>query len=240
MPVGNLPGWTQVFAEDFTTDAALGSFTNTSSDSTTLSAPSAYASKWTSYPNNWKDTSKNGTYDAAKTLSVSNGNLDIFLHSENGVHFVAAPMPVLPVMTYGRYSVRFQADAVPGYKTAWLLWPDSEIWPADGEIDFPEGDLSGTDSIHGFMHFASASGGQDAFDSGAKYSGWHVATIDWTPGKVVYYLDGKVIGTSTTMVPSRPMHWVLQTESQLSGGAPADSSAGHVRIDWVTAYTYAG
>ena len=32
------------------------------------------------------------------------------------------------------------------------------------------------------------------------------------------------------------MHWVLQTETQLSGGAPSDSAAGHVYIDWVTAY----
>jgi hypothetical protein len=32
------------------------------------------------------------------------------------------------------------------------------------------------------------------------------------------------------------MHWVLQTETQLSGGPPADSAAGNVQIDWVTAY----
>ena len=63
--------------------------------------------------------------------------------------------------------------------------------------------------------------------------------MEWTPGSLVFILDGTVIGTSTTHVPSAPMHWVLQTETQLSGGAPADSAAGHVQIDWVTAYTYA-
>jgi hypothetical protein len=32
------------------------------------------------------------------------------------------------------------------------------------------------------------------------------------------------------------MHWVLQTETQLSGGAPSDSAAGHVQIAWVAVY----
>jgi hypothetical protein len=224
MPVGNLPGWTQVFADDFTKPAALGSFLTT------------YGSTWGAYPSPWPDTSGNGRYDPAKTLSAAGGLLDIYLHSENGIHYVAAPEPKLPTMTYGRYSIRFQADAAPAYKTAWLLWPDDGIWPAHGEIDFPEGNLD--QNISGFAHWASTSGGQDAFPTSATYATWHTATTEWTPGKIVFILDGKVIGTSTKLVPSAPMHWVIQTETQLSGGAPANTTSGHVRIDWATAYRY--
>jgi hypothetical protein len=32
------------------------------------------------------------------------------------------------------------------------------------------------------------------------------------------------------------MHWVLQTETSLSGSAPSDSAAGNVQIDWVAVY----
>ena len=32
------------------------------------------------------------------------------------------------------------------------------------------------------------------------------------------------------------MHWVLQTETRLSGGPPPASAAGDVLVDWVTAY----
>jgi hypothetical protein len=55
---------------------------------------------------------------------------------------------------------------------------------------------------------------------------------------VTFSLDGMVIGrsTNTANIPSSPMHWVLQTETQLSGGAPSNSAAGSVQIDWVTAY----
>jgi hypothetical protein len=223
IPAGDLPHWHQVFADDFTTPAPLGSFLAT------------YGTRWSAYTG--PDTSGNGTYDPARALSAANGNLDIYLHTVNGQHLVSTPLPKLPTMTYGRYSVRFQSDAVPGYKAAWLLWPDDGAWPAHGEIDFPEAGLSDL-GMSAFVHFANPNGGQDAFYAAMRMTAWHTATVEWSPGKVVFSLDGAVIGTSTTQVPSTPMHWALQTETQLSGGAPADTAAGHVRIDWVTAYTY--
>jgi hypothetical protein len=230
MPVGNLPGWTQVFADNFAEKVPLGSF------------PAAVASKWTAYPDGWKDTSGNGTYEPSKVVSIENGVMNLYLHTANGVHMVSAPEPVIPGapgseggQLYGRYAMRFRADAVPGYKTAWLLWPDSEKW-ADGEIDFPEGNLTGT--ISAFMHHKGDPTSQDAYPTSATYGNWHTAVIEWTPQSVTFYLDGSVIGksTSTADIPSTPMHWVLQTETQLSGGPPQNSAAGNVQIDWVTAY----
>ena len=32
------------------------------------------------------------------------------------------------------------------------------------------------------------------------------------------------------------MHWVLQTETNLDGRPIADTTAGHVQIDWVAAW----
>ena len=225
MPTGDLPGWKLAFADDFARNAALGSFLST------------YSSTWSAYPAGWYDTSRNGRYDPARTLSVSNGNLDIWLHTVNGVHYVSAPEPKLATMTYGRYSIRFQSDSIPGYKTAWLLWPDDDVWPAHGEIDFPEGNLD--QNISAFAHWASSGGGQDAFSTSATYAAWHTATTEWAPGRITFILDGKVVGTSTRLVPGAPMHWVIQSETQLSGGAPADAAAGHIRVDWAAAWTYA-
>lgn len=229
MPEGDLPAWKQVFAEDFTTDTAVGDFPG-----------DAYSDKWDVYPDGWTDTSGNGTYMPSKVVSVANGVLNKHLHTEDGVHMVAALLPKLAGgdkgQTYGRYSVRFKSDPVPLYKTAWLLWPDSEKWPDDGEIDFPEGNLDG--SISAFMHYANPDGGQDEFSTDATYAKWHTATIEWTEGKVTFILDGEEIGTSTTDVPSNPMHQVLQTETCLGDcGAPSDDAEGDVQIDWVVAYS---
>jgi beta-glucanase (GH16 family) len=165
----------------------------------------------------------------------------MFIHTEGGTHLVAAPIPKLTAASsfgqlYGRYAVRFRADALPGYKTAWLLWPDSGHWPGDGEIDFPEADL--TEPIKGYVHHqgASSSSDQDRFTTSALYPDWHTAVIEWSPGRVVLSLDGQVVGQTTTRVPSSPMHWVLQTETALGGSAPSSATQGNVQIDWIAAW----
>ena len=229
MPTGSITSngisWKPVFSDDFSIPAPLGTF------------ETKYATQWGAYGPGWTDTSKNGTYDASKTTSVSGGMLDLWLHTESGTHYVSAPTPKIPYgMTYGRYAVRFKSDAVAGYKTAWLLWPDSGKWPDDGEIDFPEGGLN--DRISGYMHYASAGGGQDAFENLSSYggSGWHTAVTEWSAGRVTFMLDGKVVGTSTRSVPHNPMHYVLQTETSLGGAAPSASAQGHVNLDWIVVY----
>lgn len=212
--------------DDFNTNVALGSF------------PSAVASKWSAYPSGWTDTSKHGVY-SPQIISVANSMMDMYLHTENGVHMVAAPVPVIPGgdQLYGRYAIRFRADSVAGYKTAWLLWPKSGSWPRDGEIDFPEGDLNG--GVSAYMHHqgASSGGDQDAFETSHALAGWHTAVTEWSPTQVKFILDGTVIGTSTSRIPNTPMHWVIQTETSL-GAAPSNSAAGHVQVDWVAVWSY--
>jgi beta-glucanase (GH16 family) len=231
MPSGDLPGWREVFADDFADDVPAGSF------------PQAVGNKWDAYRDGWHDTSRNGTYMPSRAVHVANGVLTIHLHTENGVHMVAALVPRIPGgagprggLLYGRYAVRFRADPVPCYKTAWLLWPDSEVWPRDGEIDFPEGRL--TDTISAYLHHQGASheAQQDAFDTSERYGTWHTAVTEWSPGHTRFILDGVTVGTSTQHVPDTPMHWVLQTETATSNCTPSDGAAGDVQIDWVTAY----
>ncbi len=273
VPVGDVPGWKQIFVDDFTTDVPVGQF------------PEKVSDKWMAYQDGWQDTSKNGTYYPSKVVSIHDGVMDLFLHTEDGLHMVAAPVPILAPgkhdygsgLSAGRYVVRFKADPIPcyklpqkfstdsltniprkfetapcfdsnqesevctgsGYKTAWLLWPDSERWPKDGEIDFPEGNLDGT--ISAFMHRQNGRSvdDQDAYSTNATYSTWHTAVTEWLPESqsLKFYLDGQLIGHSTSRVPNTPMHWVLQTETSLSGCIPADSTSGHVLIDWVAVYT---
>ena len=106
MPKGDLAGWRQVFDEDFTAPAPLGTFPGPN-----------YSAKWTGY-DGFLDTAKRGTYAPRKVLSVHDGVLDMYLHSENGQPQVAAPVPLVDVQwngqTYGRYSMRFKSDRVEG------------------------------------------------------------------------------------------------------------------------------
>jgi hypothetical protein len=225
MPVGNLPGWKQVFTDDFSTNVSAGSF------------PGPYASKWTGY-DGFPDSSGYGRYDM-DILSVSGGALDMNLHTSGGQPLVAAPSPIVTGkykgQSYGRFTIRFKSDALDGYKAAWMLWPDSDNWNT-GEINFPEGGLDG--DMFAFNHcIGNPAKNCYWFDSDIPFSGgWHTVTVEWTPGKIVFTVDGKS-GSTTSSVPTVPLHWLLQTETE--GRKPASDAAGHIKIDWVAIYTYA-
>jgi hypothetical protein len=230
MPSGNAPGWQQVFADNFTGSVPVGSF------------PTA-TSPWHVYADGTSDTRAKGQYWPSKVVSESGGNLNVHVHTAGGIPMGAALLPVIAGapgseggQTYGRYTFRFKVDAVPGYKTAILLWPDSENYLADGEIDFPE--FNFTDRIWGHFHRRGASSGGDfaAKNTGVlSASGWHIATISWLPNSLTYQLDGRTQLTVTgAAVPSTPMHLVIQTETQTDNTTlPPPNASGDLRIDWL-------
>jgi beta-glucanase (GH16 family) len=214
--------WRPVFSEDFTVAVAAGEFED------------RYRDQWSVYPDGWRSTNARGTYQPSRTVSVHDGAVDVYVGETEVGPSSAALVPRLPTygQLYGRYSVRFRADPVPGYKVAFLLWPDSEVWPDDGEIDFPEGNLDG--SIGAFAHHADPSGSQDQFPTGQTFARWHIATTEWEPGRIRFYLDDELVGESTTKVPDTSMHWVLQTE--VADAPPPAGAEGHVYVDWVKAW----
>lgn len=231
MPIGNLPGWRQVFTDDFTHNVPIGSF------------PAAVSYKWGGYPDGTKSTYGNGIYEPSKVVSIGNGMMNMYLHTENGVHMTAAPIPLMNggynSLTYGRYAIRFRVlnvNNLHGYKTAWLLWPDSDDWD-DGEIDFPEGDIDG--AIWAHMHHVNDPRTADDYLTTYGYDSWHTAILTWTPQAVTFTLDGKTVAndTRTSLEPTSSMHWVLQTETNESG--PSDSASGNVQIDWVAIWAQA-
>jgi len=175
-PATTYPGFSSapIFEEYFDKDCVEGQFL------------SAYGDRFFVYPNGWRDTSKKGNYNPG-VISVSGGIMTMRMRTINGVPQVCAPEPKINGATadrnqlYGRYEARFRADATDGYKLAWLLWPKSGVWPRDGEIDFPEGDLQGT--IGAFMHRQNGTSGgdQDPYHSSARFPDWHTAVIEWKP-----------------------------------------------------------
>jgi hypothetical protein len=232
LPTASNQEWKQIFTEDFKTDVPVGSFPG-----------KVYGNEFTVYPDGTKDTAGQqgapSRYYASKVASVSHGMLNLHLHTENGTPMGAAILPVLPGNhLYGKYTIHFRADALPGFKVAWLLWPDSENWPHDGEIDFPESGLN--DTMNAFMHHKNGTSGgdQDVYPTTATYTSWHTTSIEWSPQEVIFILDGQLIGTSTAHIPDTPMHWVIQTESCLPT-CPASNTAGNVQIDWIAAYSLA-
>jgi hypothetical protein len=240
---GDVPGWHEIFADDFNVDVPVGGFSHCDAVTRTCAGlPPSVRAMWWAYPDGWPDTGKQGIYTPSRTVSISGGVMRLKLHTENGVHMVAAVLPRLPGVVgseggqeYGRYAVRFLVERpTDGYKIAWLLWPDSENFPKDGEIDFPEAPLD--DVIGGYVHHmdGASSNDQDTYGTGVRVaSGWHTAVIEWRARAVTFLLDGMPIGTSMSRIPSTPMHFVIQNETD---GTTSDSAVADILIDWVAVY----
>jgi hypothetical protein len=236
-PVGDISGWKQVFVDDFTVNAPLGSWGT--SDPSAVVYTGDHGGKWLEYPDGWSSTYTNGSpgYQPSQVLSAHDGMLDFYLHNVNGLPSGANPSPVLAsgstYQTYGRYTMRFRTDshALRDYHIAWLLWPQNDANWQSAESDFPEADLSST-SVSAFAHYGG-SGAQDAFSASIDFTQWHTYTQEWGPGYRSYYLDGVLIGTSTNQVTSLPERFQLQTEPNGSN----DADSGHLYVDWVAVYS---
>jgi hypothetical protein len=233
MPVGDLPGWHQIFADNFANESyPLGSLTGCG----THGCKGDPNLDWGAVSDGHPDTSGHCEYDAPQTVSISGGVLNIDVHTDpSGVCLDASLYPMKnTAFLYGRYSVRFRSDAVAGYKGVYLLWPTNKI---NGEIDFPEANLD--QPIQGFLHTLAGGVQKQFFRSGASWSGWHTATLEWTPSSVTYILDGVTIGSTTQDVPQTPMSLTLRAESDLMGAPkPPAGSQGNMQIDWATIYSY--
>lgn len=229
-PLTDPAGFRRLFVDDFDVTCAAGEFLT------------KYP-RWSAYPSTWQDTSKHGWYGGEKWATVSNSILTLPIATENNIHRVVNLSPlILPGeknQLYGRYEIRMRADPMDGYKAAYLLWPKSEQWPRDGEIDFPEGDFDRR--VSAFMHRQGASSGsdQDAFNTATTYGGWHTYVTEWTPNRCEFFIDGVSIGKATSRIPNTPMRWQIQNETALDGTVPANDVKGVVQIAYVAVWAYA-
>lgn len=153
--------------------------------------------------------------------------------------------------TYGRWEVRFRADASDEITYHFLLWPQRETWPP--EIDFMENFGGDRQSGEAFVHYL------DSSDKAAKtqvslkdvdFTKWHTVGVEWEPGVVKFLLDGeewdRIEGRNGVTIPAEPMWLGLQAQS---GGCQRKADYGFadcpvvgtpetadVEIDWVAIY----
>ena len=222
-PPADLPGWQQVFSEDFTEPLAVGGWSG-----------SGYADRWLAY-DGFADTTGTGLYDPHSTVSSDGEVLDLHFRTVDGRPRVAGIAPLVGGewggQVHGRWSVRFRAESTGGYGAALLVWPDSDDW-SEGEIDFAEGELDATLSAYHHCLGEDPSVNCAWSETAAPWSQWHVATVEWTASGVRYLLDGQEL-ISTPLSPTAPMHLVIQGSA--APGAPADAEA-HLQVDWVSVW----
>jgi beta-glucanase (GH16 family) len=231
MPVGNIHGWRQTLADDFT--------------STTLgSGWSAYWGQPGGDPGGWWDPSH---------ATVANGILTLRTYPDPTACVfswgcraaggeVSGGLKSSLAQTYGKYEVRFRIDHGQGVAFAALLWPASNTWPP--EIDFAEDNGADPRTTNFATLHYGANNTQVSRSIAVDLTQWHTLGVEWTKGRVAYTLDGRTWATVTNShVPSIPMKLAVQTQAWGSGNSweqPITSSTPaevDMQIDWIVAYT---
>ena len=186
--------------------------------------------------------SSSGTDWKPSHVVVQSGNLLIRAYKENG-KWVNGGLRVTNAADgtpYGRYLVRFRIDKARGVKHVALLWPDSEKWPADGEVDFSED--QGGNRLKSTAALVTPSAPIKRTVA-TDLSQWHVMGVDWTPGRLIYTIDGREWGrVNSPLVPTTAHHLALQTQVKACGSTwdpcpdATTPAVVDMEIDWVAIY----
>jgi beta-glucanase (GH16 family) len=153
-------------------------------------------------------------------------------------------------LKYAHVDVCFRVDKGAGYSAIALLWPQSEKWPDDGEIDIAEVNRGARAYANSFVH-NHANNDRLGHSTLADFTKWHVMGVDWTPDHVTFYLDGSKQWTvgldprTAGLVPTTSaMHLAIQLDQGCDAFVECRTAATPARIvmhtDWVRVYSYAG
>ena len=157
---------------------------------------------------------------------------------------------------YGRFEARVKVPAGQGLWPAfWMLGNDlgTNGWPACGEIDVMENVGKEPSIVHGTVHGPGYSGGEGVTSSftlpeGKRFSDdYHVFGVEWRPGSVKFYVDGKPYHTVTPDSLPQGRRWVFDhpffglLNVAVGGdwpGAPDQTTSfpQEMRVDWVRMY----
>ncbi|MHA7285246.1 glycoside hydrolase family 16 protein [Arthrobacter sp. MDT3-44] len=138
---------------------------------------------------------------------------------------------------YGRWEVRAAGSGDDEYHLVSILWPDSENWPCDGEVDYAE--TTGDWNVIKFFHHHGCSNAQTSAFKALDVTTFHNYAVDWSPRGIVGYIDGVkwFEDNDPAHQPPGPMHQTLQLDWFPDGTA---DGAGEMRVDWVRVYGAAG
>lgn len=134
------------------------------------------------------------------------GNLVITASMNSSNQIVSGGMSNKTNMAYGCYEtrVRTEADTTGTMSGVILTWPQSGVWPGDGELDWYETGTSPTrNPFSTFIHYpCNEYGGtcptpyQTQFVHNADAKDWHTITMQWSPTYIKMFRDGLLVQTT--------------------------------------------
>jgi len=143
-------------------------------------------------------------------------------------------------LRYGYAEARIQVPPGVGFWTAFWLQPIDHSWPP--EIDAME-HLGIKPDVSGMAYHWKDKKGKHTFnhwlaDPTKNYeSGWHTYAVDWEPGQIKWYIDGKLKqqfkGTVTTKEMWRNLTFAMSSDPKWGVPGPKTHFPSTVLVDYV-------
>ena len=168
-------------------------------------------SKW-DFNTGFMDVNNEKQVYTRENATVSNGTLKITAKKEdtqigdNTYHYTSSRM-----VTKGKYAQKYGKIEVRAklplgrslWPAIWMLPENEEYtgWPTSGEIDIMEAKGSVDNKVWGTLHYGDKrpnnlqSGDSYTFPEGEKIDDFHTYGIEWQPGEIRWYIDGKLYQT---------------------------------------------
>ena len=175
---------------------------------------------------------------------MQNGELNIVLKREDytppsqanaaSLKYTSARLNSKFSFTYGRVDVRAK---LPGRQATWpAIWTlgtniaeeggfwyqpgvTDTVWPACGEIDVMEHGLHADNTTSSAIHVPGRFGGNpftDTFDLIDVVNDYHIYSVNWSPNKIVFLVDGTPYYSVTkTQMESQGGTWVFDLDQYL-------------------------
>lgn len=241
-----LPGWTLLWADEFTqTDG-------TSPD----------PAKWgfDTGGHGWGNNELQFHTSRTQNARVEGGQLVIEAHAENynGKNYTSARLLTKNKWswTYGRIEARIKIPRGQGIWPAfWMLGAnvDSVSWPHCGEIDIMENIGSEPSKVHGTLHGPGYSGGggvsgEYTLPGSALADDFHVFSIEWEENHIRWLIDNQPYFSATPAQLPNGSNWVFNNPQFLimnlavGGNWPGNPNASTIfpqrmTVDYVRVYT---
>lgn len=168
-------------------------------------------------------------------ITVSNGALRIDGDAQGTTGGMSAKFDK-GLGKYGRWESRMRTSIRdPQYHPVMILWPDSNNWPCDGEIDFAEGTKDTTQI--GFYNHYSCSNQQTTAKRVIDTTQWHNYAVEWSESAVIGYIDGVewFRDENSAHQPPGTMHQTIQLDWFPGDGSGAPKPS-WLEVDWARYY----
>lgn len=253
------PDWVLVFRDEFSTSSFDGKTLKWGNKWNKFEYMSRPAPDWCKHqsrenalvvPGKEEKTSfvrLKGVYGKYKSQSSQGGNKETFacggIFTDKTFSF-----------RYGYVEVRARFDCAKGVWPAIWLLPKSGGWPNGGEIDIME-HINHQKQVWQTIHLLRNSGSGDASKTINPQpaindvTAWHTYGVEWAPGRITFYVDGKKTGTFTregfTHWPfDREVEFYLLIDQQIGGNWPGQADPAQLKaksanfdIDYVRVYS---